>query len=341
MGRDTMIPGNFVRLVSIGLTVAAGLLVVCGVSNTEQAFAAEEPLAAESSASTEDPFVVVFEAGRDRVAVAEPVSLTLTASAPQGWTIKLPELPERFGELRVIEADKPREVLRSGRVTQTLRFTVEAYLPGRHRIDPLPVRFLSDEAVPRTGSSSVERQTPLLAIRVRSSLGLLDSGQLREIHPEVIVPWTWREWALAGLVVSATGLAARLAAIGFHRWSDSRPMSPRRLQRKLEQLDEARLSRAMASDELIVAVAEVVRQRLQIAEGPRPIYRTTDEWIEHVAGRPELAAPVRRVLREADAIKFAGSVATVEQARQCMEAARRIVHDSLDESNRAVSGGGG
>lgn len=287
--------------------------------------------------AAEQVFSTDLQLDRDTVKVADPVWVSLSATAPEGWTIELPEPPDAFGELKVIDLVGPHQSANSGTVSATTRWQMESLLPGRYQIDPLEVRFRPKGADGETSEEVVQRSTEAVSVEVRSELGFFESRHLRDIHGPVRVPWTWTQWTIVAVVLVAVGAAFFFVYRGIDRWLMSRRVTQRSLLQQLDRLDEARLSRSVPNDQLIVSVADLVRQSLRLAEEPRPAYRTTEEWIDYVENRRAvggaaaagdahgLAEVVTFVLRQADAVKFAGKSATVDQARRSIEAARSIV----------------
>lgn len=286
-------------------------------------------------ASAADALLKVnVDTDRQTVLVADPTWLTLTASAPTGWSVRFPQTPDAFGELKVRAAITHIHTSLGGRHTATMRMQLESLSPGHYTVGPLEVRFIKTASPDNAGFDVpvVQRSTDPVTIHVRSALGFAEGGRLRAIYGTVRTPWSWRQWKAA-----AAGLVAALAiGWGTHRvvarWRSSRRISQRSLLQQLDRLDEARLSRTVSSEQLVVSVADVVRQSLRLTEGARPVHRTTDEWIRRLQGdHRRLAEPVGTVLRQADAVKFAGQAATLDHARRCLEAARRVVRAALGD----------
>lgn len=313
------------------------------------------PVTAIRTDAAEETFAVDLRAERTQIKVADPVEVTLSATAPKGWRIRLPEVPVEFGELKVIEAVNHLQE-DDGMLTASTRLKLESLLPGRYQIGPLDVRFIPENAGGdgnfTHSSKAIQRSTRSLTIRVYSALGFFDSRQPREIYGTVGVPWTWRQWTLATLAIVAAFVFGSIAYQRTAHWLRSQRTSQQSLLEELDQLDEARLNRSISNDRLVVSIADVVRRSLQLAEGARPVYRTTEEWIHHLrqshvalaassAGEPKLLSDtVELVLREADAIKFAGRSATLAQARRCLDAARRTVRTFLREKASTEDGDG-
>lgn len=293
-----------------------------------------------------------LQVDRNEVQVAEPVRVVLSATAPDGWNIQLPDVRTGFGELKVIDSVRRRES-DSGTFTLSLHLTLESLLPGRYRVGPLDVQFTQDNGAsgPEDRAETIQRSTRPITVRVRSAVGVFERRQLREIYGPVRVPWSWRQWAAAAAVMAGVLAIALSLYRWIDRWRTSGQLSQRTLLRRLDQLDEARLNRTVSNEQLILALADVVRQSLQLAEGGDPVYRTTDEWNHHLhASQPPsatslstkptyLADSVDFVLREADAIKFAEKGSTMEQVRRCLDAARKVVRSFLGEEPSEAGGG--
>lgn len=315
------------------------------VSHTVHRWAAVVLFAAGGvrASAADAPLEVNVETDRQTVLVADPVWLTVTASGPTGWSAQFPQTPDAYGELKVRAAMTHTHTSPAGRRTATMRLQLESLSPGRYTVGPLEVSFIKaanpDDA--DVDVSAVQRSTDPVTIHVRSALGFAEGGRLRAIYGTVRTPWSWRQWtaAAAGLVAAlAIGWAAHR---GVARWRPSRRNSQRSLLQQLDRLDEARLSRTVSNERFVVSIADVVRQSLQLADGARPVHRTTDEWIRRLQGdRRRLAEPVGTVLRCADAVKFAGQAATLDHARRCLEAARRVVGAALGDHLTHTAGDG-
>lgn len=298
-------------------------------------------------AAADDDFAVTLQADRTDVQVADPLWVTVSATAPAGWSIALPDAPDAFQELRVTTTITHLHHSDTGERTATRRLQLESLLPGRYQVGPLDVLFLptthNSDAGANGGATPVRRATESVTIGVRSTLGFAQGQRLRDIYGTVRTPWAWWQWIVAAAATVSAVAVGRIVYSGVASWLRRRRISQRSLLHQLDRLDEARLNRSLSPDRLIVSVADVVRQSLRLAEGARPVYRTTDEWIQRLEkGNGEsslLADAVKVVLLEADAVKFAGGTASVDQARRCLDAARTIVRFALREDPRREQGG--
>lgn len=306
---------------------------------------------ASAAETTAEEFSVELRTDREQIAVADPVGVTVSATAPPGWKILFPETPVDSEHLRVIEASDHLQENDDGTRTAWRHLKLESLLPGRYPIGPLNVRFTPEDGADDSAASSestassevIQRSTGSITIRVRSAIGFFGSRELREIDGTVWIPWTWRQWAIAAAAIFAASVLGWASYRRVERWLGSQRVSQRSLLHELDRLDEARLHRSVPNDQLIISVADVVRQSLRLADGPHSVYRTTEEWIEYLQRSPLIPAgasggnrrlprdAVELVLREADAIKFAGRPATYDQSRRCLGAARRTVQSLLGE----------
>ena len=167
---------------------------------------------------------------------------------------------------------------------------------------------------------------------------------LREIDPEMHVPWTPLQWllALAVTVVVLTLLRQ------IYRWLSDRWTSSRRdfltLIRELDGLDEARLQRRKSHSQVVTTAAELLREGLRMADreknGSR-LYRTSAEWVQwsrqedHDHG---IHQRIQEVLRLHDRLLYLDQPPSLDDARKAVTDSRQVLLElsrSAAEPSRA------
>ena len=153
---------------------------------------------------------------------------------------------------------------------------------------------------------------------------------LREIDGQLSVPWTATQWML-WTTVGVLGLVALLRLYQHlqRRWS-TRPTTFTSLLRELDGIDQARLRRQLGHDETIVAIADVLRSALRLADrqrGGAGGYRTTGQWAnwseQHLPTDQQQA--IQDVLKLADGLKFADGRSALGEVRMAITAVRDLI----------------
>jgi hypothetical protein len=225
-------------------------------------------------------FDVALHVSRQEVEIAEPVELTIRASAPPGWQILPPVMPGDWQGFRVIGSSETTEQTKD-HIVWTRHVKLEAYEAGQKTISPIEVTFTpprlpspsgrgagGEGAQPNAPNRSAKSQkvqlpkakTAPTEIYVRNALGLFESGtELRSIYDAVSVPWTWRQWAIAA-TCSALILGCGLLGI---RWVNRFHDDDGSLPGELARLKEAWLRGSQSDAGTAVAASEIARRWLQ------------------------------------------------------------------------------
>jgi hypothetical protein len=282
-------------------------------------------------AGERDLFAVALHVSRPEVEIAEPLKLTIRATAPCGWQVLPPVMPGDSQGLRIIGSNETTEQTPE-QIVWTRHLTIEAYEAGRKTISPLEVTFAPprfNHEIKAQRSEARKVKSVAAEIYVRNALGLFESGtDLRSIYDTVAVPWTWRQWAMAagGLaLIVGCGLLIIRWVNRFH--VDDGSPSPQLLLRELARLKEAWLRGSECDRETLVDASEIARRWLRWRHGAVTIHRTTDAWAALVGDWNDVAiAPIVDVLALADRVKFAQVEPTVDEVRGSLERLRHVMH---------------
>ncbi len=181
---------------------------------------------------------------------------------------------------------------------------------------------------------------------------------LREIDGPLSVPWTATQWMLC-ITLSALGLVAMLRLYRYlHRGWSNRQTTFASLLRELDGIDQARLRRQLELDEVIVAIADVLRAALRLADrqrGGTGGYRTSGQWAswsdQHLPTDQQQS--VQTVLKLADDLKFSNGRSSLSEVRMAITAVRELLvawHDAplagpeqevMPRTSWLITGGGG
>ena len=279
-------------------------------------------LAVPALAAAQDPEATV---SRSFAAIGEPVTVTITLDAPAGAVVEVDPAADSWGDVRVV------------RVLSQSATPVEGGL--RHRIEVLVAPFAPGTVAFRpavtvtTDSGSAPADLPALTLEVPSTLLPGEPLALSPLPPPVPIEGAqsvllWPGIALGALVaLVVAGIAAVLAA----RWWRNRPVDSVEPEpppepedvfetaQSLLETDAAGAYRAIAS-----AVRNVLGERyafparsLTTAElETRMTDAGVDGWEERMA---------RELLRECDAVVYAGYRPAVERRIADLRVAREIV----------------
>ena len=241
-------------------------------------------------------------------AIAEPVTLTLEWSAPEGWAVEPPVLAERYGDLVRVSAGGRSAVY-------------EAYDAGVQAVPPLACVFAGP------GGERVALESGRLEVQVRSAVSPWRAAS--DLEPLVRLPWTWGQRAAAAGVV----LAIVAAAVGAARWAKSSARRRRRLVRRLTALER----RAAAEPDRVAAEAAAVLRAMAGAEG-----RTSEELAAGglpTSWTPRDRADAAALLVEADAARFGGRPADAAVVTAGVRALRRAADGGPTHSRGPATGG--
>jgi hypothetical protein len=283
-----------------------------------------------------DRFHVALDVSQEEVEIAEPLELTIRATAPVGWQILPPVMQADWQGLRVISSNETTKQTKD-QVVWTRHVTVEPYEAGPKTIAPIEITF----APPRFDQALAQKVEPrkvksaAKVIRVRSALGVFESDtELRSIYDAVAVPWTWRQWTMA------TGCSALIVGCGLLviRWvnrfhDDDGSLSRQGLLGELARLKEAWLRGREGDRETVAAAAEIARRWLRRRQKAGTIHRTTDDWAALVRHWNVTAiTPIVDVLGLADRVKFAQVEPTLDEVRESLERLGKVMHVKRERS---------
>ena len=247
----------------------------------------------------------------ERVDPGRNMNVTLTARAPSGTEVRMPDLGPRLRGFSDSESVEEEPVTgRDGQVTRTAlwKLVPEPCAPA-YRIAPFVVETV------RNGAAAA-----------------FVVGPVRFGDPEVRPP-------AEGAMEIADPVPDRpppvLAGIGFLLFRLGRRMHERTL-RPLERA-WAELSRLLARKlpekgrykDFYVELTQLVRRYVQRQHGVRAPHLTTEEFFELTRQAesfpPDTLEPLMDFLRKADLVKFAGVAATAETAAEATESARSYI----------------
>lgn len=277
--------------------------------------------------AAQSPVTATLTVPEEARTVGDPLELMLLVNHPAGYHVITPELPETWGDFRVV-SQSPATTIKNDDGTETTGIKINARLfaPGDYTTPPLTVSVTD-------GAGQLSEVTAAPApIQITSVLVEGDTA-LRDIKPQAELPFmNWLPWIIGGL------LAAAIVA-GFALWW-------RRRQARLAlALIDNRLPHEIALDDLrgieglglpeqkrfkehYSLVADTIRLYIERAYGVPMRERTTREIQTGLQGTNLALATNRQLvhfLEESDLVKFSEFAPTEASAYEHIAQARAIV----------------
>ena len=289
---------------------------------------------------SKDGVSITVEPNPDRVDVARDFEVTVTAVAPVGTTLALPDLRDRFSGFSVAEdfAEEPQTGTDGGTTYVSRWRLVPKPCEKVYRLAPFVVTVLREGASPESFyTAPVYFEGPETRAPVTGGI---------EVDPKKdLPPLSWRLVRIVALVLLAVaalvtvvwwGVRKILQKIREHR------MSPiERAMLELDRLLKKGLPGRGRYKDFYVELTMVVRRYIQRRHAVRAPNLTTDEFLRAAAENPafsrEALAELKHFLESADMVKFAGVEATPEMADAATDKAKDYL---TTDSRNAVSARG-
>lgn len=307
------------------------ILVVLGLVTIRPAFSTDSLLA-----QTDADLVIVEWVLGDTPdggwTVGDPISIKLVAHYPDTLDLTLPDLPEHWGAVEVLKQSPLEPVANTdGTLTAVHEAEVAIWAPGDHQTPPLAAHYRDSVG------ELHEIAVPPVSISIASVLSEGETEK-RDLKPQVSLPLPSR-WPfllaglLGGLVISAVAWVLLSRRRTVTRISTATiPADPRPPHEiAYDELDHIAALDLPALGELkrhYSLVSDCLRTYIYGRYHISALDCTTGELM--VAFRQTQvdrshAGLVRRLLAEADLVKFAKLRPPIEQARESVVVARHIV----------------
>src|SRR5262249_47302552 len=276
---------------------------------------------------------------KDRVSIAEPVELSMEATAEPNVDVRLP----RFGEvtpglsIRDFKDTTPKEQDKARTWTRT--YKLESFVSGQVALPPVKVDFtdhrkqIQSTRTQKAIESSVEVEP--LALTVESLLsGQFDPQKFNDIKGAVALP---RPRSFVILAWGA-GAVAALLAVGAAVWYVRRR---RDIQRQVKmpphQWAMLELERLLAEDlvgrglvvEFYYRLNGLLRRYIELRFGLNAAEQTSEEFLRELRGDHRLPVEYKPALQNfiaaCDPVKYARYQPRREQIEQVFNAARDFI----------------
>src|ERR1700687_3760758 len=265
------------------------------------------------------------------VTIGDPVRYTVEVSAAADTEVLIPVLSGTLGPFTITDFGEQPTRKEGGRVIVTRWYTLSIFETGDHLVPAPKVQYRT----PGEDLHDAEGEETLgggPSLRAQEK----NPADIRDIKPPEEVPFDWRPYGVAAGAVVAVGLLG----VGFfyllNRPRRQRIIPPRPAHETalaaLNRLRTQRLIEAGKVEAYYVELSSIVRRYL---EDGLPLWvpeMTTEEFLTTVASDARLIAPHRRLpggfLSQADLVKFARLLPTLNDTEAAYDAARRFVEES-------------
>jgi hypothetical protein len=298
------------------------------------------PVLAAAAESADAP-TVGLSADRTTVLVGDRVTLTVSATAAAGTTLRLPPKPD-LGGLELLdrdEGDREGKDLGDGRRAWKFQLIVAGYDVAEITVPPIEISWS------RAGELGTVR-TKSLTVAVRGVLPPPDAPDKVELQPprgsRSSLIEDRRMWIALRWTAIVAGGALALALI----WLIARRVLRRRAQavvaaapvvarRPPEEVAVEKLAALEAAGQFdrdryrpfYFAAAEILREYLGARYGFDSLELTSGELMDAIKARTSesVVLPVQRFTDETDLVKFANTSSTDGAAREVLAQARAII----------------
>ncbi len=265
------------------------------------------------------------------VTIGDPIRYSVEIKAPEGTELVIPVLSGALGDFTITDFGDVPPTRKDGWVTITRWYTLTCFETGDQLVPKPKVRY----RLPGDEQREAEGEETLVGVK-----SLLehspDAKDIRDIKPPEELPFDWRPYGL----VAAVFAAVALAGWGFfyflnrpRRQYAPPPRPPHELAlAALNKLHAQRLVDEGKFAEYYVQLSAIIRGYLEDGFGVRAPEMTTEEFLAAATADRRLAAAQRRLLgdflSQADLVKFARHLPTLNDTQSAYEAARRFVEET-------------
>lgn len=270
------------------------------------------------------------------VTIGDPIRYSIEIRVSEGTELRIPVYSGSFGDFTITDfGDSPPQT-KDGWVTVTRWYTLTCFETGDQLV-PRPrvhYRLPGGEIEGAEGEETLVGVHSLLARQP-------DATDIRDIKPPEELPFDWRPYGLVGAVCVALALAGFGLFTFLNRPRRSYVVPPRPPHEvALTALQSLRAQRLIEEGEFAqyyVTLSAIIRRYLEDGFGVRAPEMTTEEFLATAASDRRLGPQQRRLLAEfltqADLVKFARHLPTLNDVESAYEAARRFI-----EETRPVAG---
>jgi hypothetical protein len=277
------------------------------------------------------PVTIHASVDRKEITIGDPIRYTVEVSAAADTEILIPVLSGAVGDFTISDFGESPPRKENGRAVASRWYTLTTFEAGDHLI-PAPkvmYRLPGEELQEAQGDEVLVGVASLLAKDPKAS-------DIRDIKPPEEVPFDWRPYGIAAAAVLVVGLLGAAFFYLLNRPRRQRVLPPRPPHEvaltALNRLHAQGLIQQGQFEQYYVQLSSIVRHYLEDRFRIRAPEMTTEEFLSKLATDGRLIAPHRRLLAEflsqADLVKFARHLPSLNDSEAAYNAARRFVEDT-------------
>lgn len=275
--------------------------------------------------------------------IGDTVTLTIEVTAEKDVEVLMPEFGEALERFSIIDFVPRASIDDAGRTVAVQKYRLQPPSSGVQAIPPILIEYVDRregrQEAPE-GLDAYELLTGRLEFEVQSVIPSDAAAELKpplgELAPRAAPSrplWPWLV-AVAAVCVVASPLAVR-ALLAWRR--RARRQSAFEIARaRLKRLLAGRQPGAEQADAFYVELSSIVRRYLEDRFEVRAPELTTEEFLASVSESADLSAEhqslLREFLRQADLVKFAGVQPSTQDVDVSVEAARRFLEETRENS---------
>ncbi len=327
------------------LGVVLCLIGGCGEAGKKEPAAAEaaRPVTREAQRG---PVRMTVACSKDKVSIAESLTLTLTVEAEPGVEVTLPQFGENLGEFQIRGFVESKPQPDAARPRWEQQYDLDIFLSGQYSVPAMSVQFrdarkTADDpsATPIEGTLSTEA----IPIDVRSLVkGDVDPTQFRDIKDAVplpVPPWSaerWKaiaKWSAAGAAIVAGVVVATLWLVRRARRRALRPQAPHdwAFDQLRALLDEQWIEQGLVR-EFFYRLSEITRIYIELRFGLKAAEQTTEEFLAAAHESPRIRGGHKSLLaaflQACDLVKYARYQPVSEEIERAFHSARDFVEQT-------------
>lgn len=301
-------------------------------------------LAADPPAEANPPVSVQASVDRAQVTIGDPIRYTVQVTAAADTEVMIPVLSGSLGEFTISDFGELPTRTEHGRVIVSRWYTLSVFATGDHLVPApkVPYRTPGEDLREVEGNEVLVGVSSLLAQEKNPT-------DIRDIKSPEEVPFDWRPYGIGAAVIVAVGLLGTGLFYWLNRPRRQRMLAPEAPHElalaALHKLRARHLIEAGQFEEYYIQLSAIVRRYLEDRFSLRAPEMTTEEFLLAVASDGRLAPAHRRLLSEflsqADLVKFAKHLPTLQDSESAYTAARRFVEETRPQpvaSGRSTEG---
>jgi hypothetical protein len=303
------------------------------------------------------PMTLTLRTSAESMSTAETLSLTLSATLEDGYSVEFPDYPEP-AEPETPTPETPAPVVppeftsagyddaapvlsEDGKVTRSRTYRLDPFLEGAYTIPPLSVSFWKEV---EGDDEKATAETEPVTVTVASVLAPNAQPGVMDIAGPVAVqnPTPWLLYFV--LLVLLVAILCALYWYKFIRVVPGPPPPPPvpphvRALEALQAIEREKLVEKGLYKEYYIRVSDVLRHYMEDEFHLRAPERTTEEFLAEIQHNAVLGLQeqllLRAFLRHCDLVKFAKAEPSSEEIRETFQTCEKFIIDS-EAAHRAA-----